>query len=150
VRLWLYGSRLLAARPLGYRIVWTIHQVYPHERGDRRLDRRGARLLARLSHHLIAHDAATAEAARAELGLSSRSIDLVPHASYVGVYPSGRSRGSVREQLGLDDERVFLSFGTLRAYKQLDLLLEAFRVGAEALVAGDRRATAELLDGGRR
>jgi beta-1,4-mannosyltransferase len=142
VRLGLFGSRLLAARALGYRIVWTIHQVYPHERGDRRLDRRGARLLARLSHHLIAHDEATADAARAELGLRSRSIEIVPHASYAGVYPAGRSRRSVRRELGLDgDELVFLAFGTLRAYKQLDLLLEAFRgsslPGAALVVAGE-------------
>jgi beta-1,4-mannosyltransferase len=148
MRLCLYGSRLLAARALGYRIVWTIHQVYPHERGDRRLDRRGARLLARLSHHLIAHDAATAEAARVELGLRPGSIELVPHASYLGVYPPGRSRRSVRERLGLDDdERVFLSFGTLRAYKQLDLLLEAFRAAslprAALVVAGEVSDPAE-------
>jgi glycosyltransferase involved in cell wall biosynthesis len=148
VRLWLYGSRLLAARALGYRIVWTIHQVYPHERGDRRLDRQGARLLARLSHHLIAHDAATAEAARAELGVRSRSIEILPHASYVGVYPSGRSRRSVREELGLgDDQFVFLSFGNLRAYKRLDLLLEAFQASslprAALVVAGEASDPAE-------
>ena len=142
VRLCLFGSRLLAARALRYRIVWTIHQVYPHERGDRRLDRRGARLLARLSDHLVAHDAATADAARAELRLGSRPIEIVPHASYVGVYPPGRSRRSVRDELGLaDDQLVFLCFGTLRAYKQLDLVLEAFRASslprAALVVAGE-------------
>jgi glycosyltransferase involved in cell wall biosynthesis len=54
----------------------------------------------------------------------------------------------VRERLGLDDdERVFLTFGTLRAYKQLDLLLEAFRASslprAALVVAGEASDPAE-------
>jgi beta-1,4-mannosyltransferase len=145
VRLCLFGARLLAARALGYRIVWTIHQVYPHERGDRRLDLLAARLLARFSRLLIAHDESTAEAARAELGLGSRSIEIVPHASYVGVYPPGRSRREVREEMGLgDDHVVFLSFGNLRAYKQLDLLLEAF--GASSLPRAALVVAGEVSD----
>ena len=49
LRLVLFGIRLAAARVLGYRVVWTVHQVYPHETRSRLLDRRAARLLARLS-----------------------------------------------------------------------------------------------------
>ena len=40
----LFGVRLLAARTLGFTIVWTIHEVYPHERAGRGLDRVGSRL----------------------------------------------------------------------------------------------------------
>jgi glycosyltransferase involved in cell wall biosynthesis len=142
VRLCLLLSRLLAARALGYRILWTIHQVYPHERGDRRLDRLGAFLLARMSHLRVAHDTSTAEAARRELRLGRRSIEIVPHGSYIGVYPPGRSRRSVREQLGIGEaEVVFLCFGNLRPYKQLGLLLEAFLASslptAALVVAGE-------------
>jgi beta-1,4-mannosyltransferase len=127
MRMCLLLTRLLAARALGYRIVWTIHQVYPHERGNRRLDRRGAFLLARLSHVRLAHDASTAEAARRELGLAPGSVEIVPHGSYIGVYPPGRSRRKVRAELGIgEEELVFLCFGNLRPYKQLDLLLAAF------------------------
>src|SRR5262245_49161250 len=32
VKVSLFAARLAAARALGYRIVWTVHQVYPHER----------------------------------------------------------------------------------------------------------------------
>jgi hypothetical protein len=31
----MFGLRLAAARGLGYRIVWTVHQVYPHETESR-------------------------------------------------------------------------------------------------------------------
>ncbi len=143
VRLCLLLSRLLAARALRYRIVWTIHQVYPHERGDRRLDRCAASLLARMSHLRVAHDAPTAEAARRELRLDRSSIEIVPHGSYIGVYPPGRSRRSVREQLGIGEEEfVFLCFGNLRPYKQLGLLLEAFLASSE----GERLLSAGRAD----
>jgi beta-1,4-mannosyltransferase len=140
--------RLLAARVLGYRIVWTIHQIYPHEPGNRRLDRRGACLLARMSHLRVAHDASTAEAARWELGLPLASVEIVPHGSYIGVYPSGRSRERVRAELGIGPEHfIFLCLGNLRPYKQLGLLLAAFlatsRRTAALIVAGEASAVEE-------
>src|SRR5688572_25182443 len=39
VKLAVFAARLATARALGYRIAWTIHQVFPHEVVDRRLDR---------------------------------------------------------------------------------------------------------------
>ena len=141
VKLALFAARLTAARTLGYGLVWTVHQVVPHESSDRALDRRGARLLARASHLLIAHDEWTAEQARSELA-GHRKIAVVPHGSYIGVYPEGRARSEVRSELGLpQDSFVFLSFGELRAYKEIDLLLAAFSSAslpnARLVVAGN-------------
>jgi beta-1,4-mannosyltransferase len=124
----LFSSRVAAARVLGFRIAWTIHQVYPHDRAASRLDRLGAKVLARASHVLIAHDAATAAHARAELGRAARDVTIVPHGSYIGVYRPRLGRADVRRALGIGAERfVFLHLGDLRAYKDLALLIEAFR-----------------------
>jgi beta-1,4-mannosyltransferase len=132
LKVWVFGARLVLARALGYRIVWTIHQVYPHERSGR-LDRVGALVLSRLANVLLAHDDWTAERVRAELG-RKLAIAVVPHGSYVGFYPPGRSRDAVRAELGLPaGSCVFLSLGELRGYKDVDLLLAAF---AEADVDG--------------
>ena len=126
-KLALFGARLAAARLFDYRIVWTIHQLYPHESVDRALDRRGARLLARASDLLIAHDQWTAAQARSELPIRRGEIAVVPHGSYIGTYPEGRPRSEVRNELGLpQDSFVFLCFGELRAYKEVELLLAAF------------------------
>jgi glycosyltransferase involved in cell wall biosynthesis len=148
VRMCLFLWRLAVARMLGYRIVWTIHQIYPHEPGNRRLNRRGAYLLARMSHLLVAHDASTAEAARCELGLDHGAVEIVAHGSYIGVYPPGRSRRSVRAELGIgQDDFVFLCLGNLRGYKQLGLLLMAFRATsmreAALVIAGEVSAVQE-------
>jgi len=123
-----FTGRLIAARLLGYRIVWTVHQVHPHESISRRLDRAAGFVLARLSHALVAHDAATRTAVRAELGRrAERKVRVIPHGSYVGFYPPGRSRDAVRGELGIGSATfVFLAFGTLRRYKDLDVLFDAF------------------------
>jgi glycosyltransferase involved in cell wall biosynthesis len=126
-KLALFAARLAAVRRLGFTVVWTIHEVFPHERRGRGIDRVGGMLLARSSDLLIAHDQGTAHRAAAELRVSIDRIEVVPHASYVGVYPAGRPRDVVRAELGLAEESlVFLCFGHVRAYKGIELLLAAF------------------------
>jgi beta-1,4-mannosyltransferase len=139
-----FGLRLAAARALGFRIVWTVHQVSPHEAAGERVDRLGAAVLAALSHVLLAHDDATVEEVREKLGRAAERVAVVPHGSYIGVYPSGRSRDEVRAELGLAPETTaFLAFGDLRAYKAVEMLLDAFRAAqlddAVLLVAGSDR-----------
>jgi glycosyltransferase involved in cell wall biosynthesis len=129
LRLSLFAGRLAAARALGYRVAWTVHQVYPHETRSPRQDRIGALLLARASHVLIAHDLDTAAAVQAEFG---RSASVIPHGSYVGVYQGGQARSVVRAGLGIpDDAFVFLCLGHLRAYKAIEGLLDSFRALAD-------------------
>jgi beta-1,4-mannosyltransferase len=141
VRLVVFAARLAAARALGYRLVWTVHQVYPHETVSRRLDRLGGRALAAACHGLTAHDRATAELVQSELGYDADRVVVLSHGSYVGVYPPGRDRAAVRAGLGLpEDAFVFLSFGHIRGYKDIDLLVASFRAldnpSAALLIAG--------------
>jgi glycosyltransferase involved in cell wall biosynthesis len=128
VKLGLFAARLVAARALGYRVVWTVHQVLPHEVESERLDRLGARALAALSNLLIVHDGGTLESVQNELGpRPARKAAIVPHGSYIGVYPEGRARETVRASLGITSSAfLFLCFGDLRDYKDVDRLLAAF------------------------
>ena len=133
-----FVSRLGIARGLGYRLAWTIHQVYPHDRAPTLRDRIAARSLARAADVLIAHDETTAAMARHELGTAASRVRIVPHGSWVGIYPPGRSRHDVRRELGIPDSAfTFLVFGELRAHKEITRVLEAFagaRVDDLALV----------------
>ena len=53
--------------------------------------------------------------------------DSIPHASFRDVYPAGRDRPAVRAELGIAlDAFVFLCFGHIRDYKDIDVLVEAF------------------------
>jgi beta-1,4-mannosyltransferase len=141
VRLLLFAVRLSAARLLGYRIVWTVHEVYPPETTSRRLDRAAAIALATASNALIVHDEATRTAVENALPHGRRKVVVIPHASFTGVYPPGRDRATVRAELDIPlDAFVFLCFGHVRDYKDIDVLLEAFRLlsadRAVLLVAG--------------
>lgn len=142
VKLAVLWARLRTARALGYRLVWTIHQVYPHG-SVTRLDRAAARLLARNATLLVAHDPETAARAQRELAPAG-AIEVVPHGSYIGVYPPGRTRDDVRRTLGIGlDAVVFLSFGELRENSGTGVLLEAFTQlpldGAALVVAGNAK-----------
>jgi beta-1,4-mannosyltransferase len=150
-----FAARLATARLLGYRIVWTIHNVEPAQvAAADRLRRVARKLLARSSHLLMAHDESTIDAVRAELGRQAARIRLVPHPSYRGVYPAGRDRETVRAELHIPrDAFTFLCFGRLRDDKGIELLLEAYRELGEPdavlVVAGEvhqRQIGASVLD----
>jgi beta-1,4-mannosyltransferase len=128
LRLAIFAARLATARLLGFRVVWTVHQLAPHEQVTPRVDRLAARLLARRAARLIVHDEATLTAIERELGPEARDkTRVIPHGSYAGVYPASRSRDDARAGIGINDNRfTVLSFGHIRAYKAIDLLLEAF------------------------
>jgi beta-1,4-mannosyltransferase len=131
--------RLASARLLGLRLVWTVHQVLPHERAGM-LDLAAARLLALLSDALVAHDRATAAEAERRLR-PRRPPRVVPHGSYRGVYGQRLGREETRRRLGIPRGAfVFLVFGQLRGYKGIGPLLDAFRAlpdeNARLLVAG--------------
>ncbi len=140
----LFAWRMRVARLLGYRLVWTIHEVFPPRPSGasvRRADRVGSRLLARGCDLLLAHDRATADRAAAELGIAAGRIRVIPHPSYLGVYEVARPRAEVRAELGIDaGATVFLCFGALRADKAIGRVLEAFRgiesAGVALVVAG--------------
>lgn len=141
----LFAVRLAVAKTLGYRIAWTIHQVRPHESANRAVDRLGSRVLAACSDVLIAHDAATAREAQEAFGRHASKVEVIPHGSYVGVYPAGRPRAQVRAELDVaPDSFTFLCFGDLRAYKEVELLLDAFAAAdlpdATLVLAGGARS----------
>jgi beta-1,4-mannosyltransferase len=151
-KLLLLAARLRVARLLGYRLVWTVHQVYPHA-GATLLDRVGARLVAHNAYLLVAHDPETATRARAELGAAAARIEVVHHGSYVGVYPPGRPRAEMRRELGIGEGTVaFVCFGELRANSEVATLLEAFSSTAgdsSLVIAGhvkDRGAGAAVAE----
>jgi glycosyltransferase involved in cell wall biosynthesis len=136
LQLWLgvahFAVWLAAARVFGYRVVWTVHEVLPPD-SPGLPHRLAAAWLARVSHTLIVHDQATIDRAR-ELPTAAGKLVLIPHASYVGVYPRGRPGTQVRRALGLADASfVFLYFGMIRPYKDVPLLLEAFGQTRDAL-----------------
>jgi glycosyltransferase involved in cell wall biosynthesis len=81
--------------------------------------------LATTSAAVIVHSTAMLDKVR---GLGAPHAAVIPHGSYVGVYPTTtHSPEQAREAVGADSSRfVFLFFGLIRAYKGVPKMVECF------------------------
>jgi len=111
----------------GGRLLWTVHNVLPHEVRHRWAEVELAQLLADradLVHVLSAETLASVEPA---YRLDPAKVVVIDHASYFGLYPDAISRDEARSRLGLEADRtVLVTLGGIRPYKGLDTLLDVF------------------------
>ena len=130
-RLALFVAQLALLRLLGRRIVFTAHNVRPHESPFPDVDLACTRAAVRLAHHTIVHGDAAVEVLVHELALdadTAAKLVTVPHAHYADVYPDSSSQGEARDALGIGRDRfVFGNLGMIRPYKGIPALIEAFR-----------------------
>lgn len=127
-------------RARGTKIVWTMHNFASHEALHPGLERWFWK------HFIPRVDGAISlSAAGLEMGqerfprLREVPATVIPHGHYRSVYPPGS--GS-RKALGIPDSaRVAMFFGAVRAYKNVDALVRAFR--------GVKRADAVLYVAGK-
>jgi beta-1,4-mannosyltransferase len=128
-------------RRSGVRIVWTVHNLRPHEPRFSRLENAVSRRVARVADELVVHSEYAAGKVRAEFHLD-RPIRVARHGNYSSFYPpERRGREAVRAELGLPENGfVYLLFGCIRTYKQTPAAIEAFsRLGdpdSRLIVAG--------------
>lgn len=119
-------SNLALARALGYKVVWTVHNLYPHESAHFSLDRLVRLALTHLSSALITHCHHARNLVQQHFHRTEH-VFVIPHGHFMDAYPNTLSRAAARQQLGIDDDRfVYLFFGNVRPYKGLDQLLETF------------------------
>ena len=120
-----FAENLQLARQLGYRIVWTLHNLYPHERPHPHVDHLARLLVADHADVVLAHCEHAAHLARQRF--YCRDVRVVPHGNFIDVYPNELSGVEARSRLGLRaDDFVYLFFGNARAYKSVEGLIDAF------------------------
>jgi glycosyltransferase involved in cell wall biosynthesis len=121
-----FAENLTHARSIGYRIVWTMHNIYPHERPFPEVDRLARLLVCRLAHGVIAHCQHAADLAR-RLFYREDGLHVVPHGHFIDVFQNEISRREARDRLQVpQDAFVYLFFGNARAYKGVEELIQAF------------------------
>lgn len=140
-RLLKFTSDLLLARLLGYRIVWTMHDLMPTWSKEPAWVERLARYaIAWLAHDVIVH----CQEARRLLHSHfrrSRRVWVLPLPSYADVHPNHVSRAESRSRLGLTEHSFVVGFiGGVRPNKGLEDLIAAFQqvddLQAVLLIAG--------------
>jgi len=118
---------LASARALGLTVVWTAHNVVPHQPIFHD-DETARRLLVRWCALVLAHDAATA--AELQARFDARRISVIPQGA---TPPAGQPRTEARGALGVTDQDLVLAIaGRIAPYKGVDLALEAIAAALEA------------------
>ena len=128
-RLEAFRARVLDLQARGGALVWTVHNVLPHECPYRELEIELCRFLAERADvvHVLCDE--TFAATRPLYELDPARTLVVPHSSYDGIYPDVVTRRIARERLGVArDDIALLSVGGIRPYRGLDTLLDAFDV----------------------
>lgn len=147
----LFAVRLCAARLMGYKIVWTAHNILPHEKTYALYDIAARYLIIGLANHIIAH-CGYARRAIAERFHRKKNVHVIPHGNYINHYPVTLSAREARERLKVPEGSfVYLFFGQIRPYKGLQNLIRAFKQlrdeKAVLLIAGkcSKESEQELL-----
>jgi beta-1,4-mannosyltransferase len=112
----------------GSRLVWTVHNVWPHEHRHSAIDHQAYQGVIDRAD-LIVHHCAASIALLTEAYASTDKVPslVVPHGNYVGAYADDATAQDARRRLGIpQDAVVFLSFGMIRGYKGIDLFRRAF------------------------
>ena len=122
--------QLLLLRFTSANVVWTVHNLSAHE-VDPRIEAPMKRLFARVvCDRFIVHCDHATQLLVDQYGLppSIRDrTDVIPHGHYIDDYPDRPDRTVARERLSLaTDATVFLFFGSIRPYKNVERLVETF------------------------
>ena len=121
-----FADRIAALKAGQVRLVWTVHNVLPHETGYPEAELELRRLMMRSADvvHLMSADQ---EPLLTEAyGATPNRVVVVPHPSYLGAYPDWADRSAARAQLGIPDQlRVLATIGQVRPYKGYHAFLQA-------------------------
>ena len=141
----------------GVRLVWTMHNVLPHESVHEDLEVRVRELIVDRAEMVHVMNPDTIAMAEPYFHIPADKVVRVEHPGYQGYYPERMSRAAARAQFGFGaQEQVSLVLGAIKPYKGLlDLAREFDRLSLAhprklnlliAGGAGNDAGTQELLD----
>lgn len=119
---------LVLARMLGKKVVWTFHNRVAHDSKDSLKDKKKIRFMMWVSSKIIVLSKNSIPYIYEIMGKTRRirkKIVYVPHINYCDNYRP-RMKSSLSDRGGAE-EFVFLYFGQIRPYKNLEILIEAFQ-----------------------
>ena len=120
-------EKLAHLKSSGTRIVWTVHNMAPHEFRESSLDRHVYQSVIDLAELIVHHCEYSRQLLSQEYKVAPTKSQIVcPHGHFLA-YPSGITKQAARSKLGIPhDAFVYLQFGQVRAYKGLSTMLNVF------------------------
>jgi glycosyltransferase involved in cell wall biosynthesis len=114
--------RLADFRKLGGRVLWTVHNLMPHELQHPEVFIELRRGLAHEVDVILVHNLEAINVLRAQVALEQSKLFYLPHPSYLGVYEPEEE--TEQRALAAPRTRHLLAFGKMRRYKGFDTLLD--------------------------
>lgn len=110
------------------KIVWTVHNLYSHNRKYVLLEKFFLLFFVRLVDRFSAHNIFTKEQLLIKYKLDPQQIQVIRHANYIDNYPAFQGdKDKIKKSLSLDvKKRTFMFLGNIKPYKGLDMLMDAF------------------------
>lgn len=119
--------RIILLKSNGVPVVWTVHNLYSHEGGGV-VELWYRRVVAKTVSKVICHCRKAEDLIVGNYRVSPGKVKVIPHGSYLGVYPRPLDKNRARERLGVGgDGLAFLYFGLIKGYKGVPNLVNAFR-----------------------
>ncbi|WP_110513290.1 glycosyltransferase family 4 protein [Herpetosiphon llansteffanensis] len=116
--------RLLRLR--GAKQVWTAHNLEPHELRHPAWAKRSYQAMVQVAGQIIVHSQAAAQLIDQRYQVGSKTT-VIAHGAYIGFYGPQLAQTAARELLQLKQNGFLaVSLGTLRPYKGVELLIEAW------------------------
>lgn len=136
----------------GIRLMWSIHNILPHDIVFVRQQTRLQQWLVDHADVLHVLNQNTPQAVQHIMTIPPHKMIYAPHPNYIGAYASSITREQARMALGIDvDEIVYVMVGAIKAYKGIGHLIDAVeRLGTtpprRLLVAGKSDGGASAAD----
>jgi glycosyltransferase involved in cell wall biosynthesis len=122
-----FCAQILLARLLGVKLVWTLHNILPHDRPDVPIHRFCQRFLARRCEWVRVFTHSSVERAAEELRIPVEKIKVVPEGAYTQVYPNQVTQEEARTYLEIPPHaKVLLYIGLIKPYKGVLELVQTF------------------------
>ena len=122
----LMGTFLL--RLTGVKTIWTCHNIYPHENMHPKLTKNVRKIFVKFCDYIMVMHSSMTLKIRHEFGYRGK-FKFIRGGCYDGEFEGGRA--DARRSLGLSENAfVIISIGNIRKYKNLNILIKAFRTVA--------------------
>jgi beta-1,4-mannosyltransferase len=109
----------------GVKLVWTLHNIYPHTIKYIHLERIIRNRVIKLCHKIIVASSSIKDEALQEYRLDDAKIHVIPHGHYQGIYQ--QKHDNIRKRMGIRlDQYVYLFLGSVKPYKGIQQLIKAF------------------------
>lgn len=126
---------------LGIKIIYTMHNKQPHEKLTTSCQIKMMKYMCKYSHAIIIHSNESKDVLKVICPtIDFEKVFYIKHPSYITNYADIKGK-NLRNELGIaEKELIYMFFGHIKPYKNIEILIEAFDKGelrnAKLLIAG--------------